>query len=144
MLRRSYFAVFAIALAGCASYSVNVASSPDGATLWWQNGAQIGATPQTLSFEHDPKYVNGNCFQVHGVTAVWTSGATRHSLSPLRLCNGPGDYYLRLDRPGDAPGLQTDLRIAEMRARQRALQEQQALEAWGEAAGALGYVLGSQ
>ena len=136
-------AFLAVALAGCAStYTVNVDATPPGATLSWQGGATIGRAPQSINFNPDPAYMNGNCLRALGLTATWTSGATAHSDPVLHLCNGPTQYFLKLDRPANAPGLATDLRVAEMLLAQRIQQEQAAMESLGEAAEEIGKAIG--
>lgn len=100
--------------------------------------------------------MSNGCLLAQGVIATWTSGARAETASTLRLCNGPAtQYQFHVERPKDVPGLNVDLRVAAMviqqrlevatlREKQRIVQEQEALKAWADAAGALGYLLGSQ
>lgn len=148
------------ALSGCSApqYVVNVSATPPGATLTQHDGSQLGEAPTYLTYQHDPLFVSNGCMLVQGVTATWTSGAKASTAPTLRLCNGAAYQYrfhVNLERPKTAPGLDTDLDVAKMiiqqrldaatlREQQRIVQEQQALQAWAEAAGALGYLLGSQ
>ena len=132
----------AVVLSGCSAYNLNVTTIPDGATLYWQQGGQIGAAPQLLNFEANPAYMNGNCFQVQGVTAAWTSGAKAQSSQVILLCNGPGDYHVTLERPANAPGLDADLRVAVMMMQHRIAQEQLVNQYMMEASSDLGEALG--
>ena len=77
------------------------------------------------------------------MTATWMSGATSQSERVLKLCNGPGQYHLRLNRPANAPGLGADLRVAMMKERHKMEKELIATEQAMEAAETMGDALGT-
>ena len=133
-------ATAAFAVGGCASaYTLNVTASPDGATIS-QNGRVLGQAPLAVSFDADPNYQQGGCLRAQGVKATWTSGASASSTPVIRLCHPVS--HVHLERPVDAPGLNTDLRIAELRAEQKMIQQERLIEEAGKTAEALGALIG--
>lgn len=52
------------------------------------------------------------CAAIAGVTYTWPSGAKATSANPIRLCGEQSTFRVHLERPKDAPGLETDLKNA--------------------------------
>ncbi|MYJ75574.1 MAG: hypothetical protein F4089_10965, partial [Gammaproteobacteria bacterium] len=107
-------AVGCLMLSGCI-YTVNYTTEPAGAILTYQDGDPIGMTPVSRDYREDSRYMDDEgCMLVYGVTATWASGARASTGRTIRLCKGIGDYRVHLVRPADAPGLETDIRVATM------------------------------
>ena len=123
------FVLMLAALAGCAStYTLTVTAAPEGAMLAFQDGNAIGEAPVTLTYNADPTYMSGSCFRVMGVTATWTSGAQSRSAPVLPICgSGAAHRMVHLNRPADAPGMDVDLKVAEMRLAERLSEEEMKL-----------------
>lgn len=114
-------------LAGC-STPVLFTSDIEGATVTAATGESYGMTPTQVSFDNDALAdsvdITDGCARITGVTYKWPSGATVSSPNPIRLCGEAGRYVFKLERPKDAPGVETDLKFAieRMRLRQAELQ----------------------
>lgn len=98
----------AFTLAGCATVPaqphalLTYNTVPDGAELF-EGGKSLGAPPVTRTYLGDGK---SNSIQTPDVTAVWPSGAKTSFFTNLNVGD---DRVATLQRPADAPGLQTDL-----------------------------------
>ncbi len=137
MQRLPLVAVFAAFLvSGCSTYAVQVTAVPDGATISWQNGGRIDESPTTIHYSSNARFMSGRCLRAQGITATWTSGAQAHSRPILMLCQGKTTYHLQLNRPPDAPGLSVDLRVAEIKTRQKMIALQEAREEFAKGLGA--------
>lgn len=148
MLRRLATVLMLPIFAGCSGYAIRIDTVPDGATIAWQgSGAQepdsafavYRPRPFTVYL---PKPETGDvidgCYVIKGLMATWESGAESRSDPVMRLCDGPTTYYLRLERPEDEPGLESDLEVQERlwaaRAKHRAEEEEALREEAAEAA----------
>ena len=106
------FALLSLVVPACA-YTVTYTSDPAGALVAYRGGDSIGIAPVTVDYGYDPDYIEPDgCLAVRGVTATWASGARHGTGEWIRLCRGAVDYRVRLARSADAPGLETDIRVA--------------------------------
>ncbi|MFU0842338.1 MAG: PEGA domain-containing protein [Burkholderia sp.] len=115
----------ALLLAGCSTY-VTVQSTPEGATVTDLTGQVIyGIAPVSIEYPEDDLKKNrvpGRCANVPGYRATWKSGATAQTADRVEICDLKGGLTVNLNRPKDAPGLETDLQYALERAQRRAAQ----------------------
>jgi hypothetical protein len=106
-------------LTGCASTPpqnralLTYKTVPDGAELF-EGSVSLGSPPVTRTYHSDGK---SNTIQTPDVTAVWPSGARTSFYTLLTVGD---DRVATLERPAEAPGLQTDLDHAQKFAATRA------------------------
>ncbi len=105
-------------LAGCTTY-VTVETDPEGATVTDPSGTvTYGIAPVEVPFDRRELEAAGSL--VPGFTARWPSGAVASSPTPLFVSDLRFGMTVKLERPKDAPGLETDLQFALERAQKRA------------------------
>ena len=116
----------AFVVSGCSTIAgVTYYTSPDGAMLAYKDGSQQhGITPIRLEYQWDPKFITNGCLNTKGVVATWGSGARAESPIIVTVCEGPGEYTFKLDRPSTADGLDKDMSFAIEVQRSRAMQQQ--------------------
>lgn len=114
-------AALALVLTGCSTV-VEFASDIEGARVTSADGTTAGITPVQVTYDNDAldaaRGADG-CAAIAGVTYTWPSGAKATSANPIRLCGEQSTFRVHLERPKDAPGLETDLKNALTRAQQR-------------------------
>lgn len=93
----------------------------------FDTGLVAGVSPVVMYY--DPAalvYRNADgCFLVKGFSVQWVSGATA-AVNPVTLCGSTyDDYFLTVNRPATAPGLEKDLQFA-LQLQTLAAQQQQA------------------
>lgn len=114
-------AALALVLTGCSTV-VEFTSDIEGARVTRADGTTAGITPVQVTYDNDAldaaRGADG-CAAIAGVTYTWPSGAKATSATPIRLCGEQSTFRVHLERPKDAPGLETDLKNALTRAQQR-------------------------
>lgn len=108
-------------LAGC-STTVNFVSDIEGASVSTVAGQSYGITPTSVNFDNDALAAtreSDGCSRIQGVIYKWPSGATIASPNPIVLCGDRSSYTVKMDRPSDAPGVETDMKYAIDRMRKR-------------------------
>ena len=122
----------ALILSGCSSATLQFASDPEGAVVRTSgNGSVLGTTPFSVSVDPDSlaRYATSpGCYRLpYGYDFIWESGAKVSTASPLDMCSmtsGKNQVFrFSFSRPKDAPGLETDLRVALKNAQERARRE---------------------
>lgn len=122
----------ALILSGCSSATLQFASDPEGAVVRTSgNGSVLGTTPFSVSVDPDSlaRYATSpGCYRLpYGYDFIWESGAKVSTASPLDMCSmtsGKNQVFrFSFTRPKDAPGLETDLRVALKNAQERARRE---------------------
>ena len=121
----------ALILAGCQT-TVNFTSDIPGALVTGASGQVFGETPAEIVFDDDALNASRNpidrCARIPGVTYTWKSGAQAATPSPILLCGDSRVFHVKMDRPKEAPGVETDLRYALDVQRRREIQLQHELE----------------
>ena len=119
-------------ISGCASpvYYLSISTYPEGAKLSYQGSNQaIGTAPTVLTYPVDARYMSNGCYKAAGFAATWMSGAKAASEPVVLLCHGVGTQHsLILQRPASIPGLDGDMRIAELHLKHRLEQERRQQE----------------
>lgn len=112
----------ALALAACAllvtgcgmsnarTVTLQIHSLPEGAAIL-QNGAVVGTTPTTVTYNATAQFDAGQCITVQPLTAHWASGATSAVAPTLCPATGYSQQYTFL-RPAGVAGAEVDARIA--------------------------------
>lgn len=122
-MRTRFFpvALALILLTGC-STTVTFVSDIEGASVTTKSGQSYGLTPVSVQFSSDvldaSRQADG-CARIPGVRYRWPSGAQADSPDPIVLCGNNSDMVVRVDRPTEAPGTETDMKNALERLRQR-------------------------
>jgi hypothetical protein len=114
--RRSFCALTCVLLlAGCQT-TVSFTSDVPGAVVTGASGQVYGETPAEINFDDDTLNASRNpvdrCARIPGVTYTWKSGAQASTPTPIVLCGDSRVFQVHLDRPKQAPGVETDLRYA--------------------------------
>lgn len=131
-MKRYFVLIACFGLAGCAHRSpltLTYNCAPAGALLvQQQNESVIGICPSSYRYEFPPHFFKNVEANVIGVTARWASGATASTPKLVTLYSANGmQQQITLMRPSDAPGLESDQKVAAEYAANPALRT----EAWG-------------
>lgn len=105
----------ALLLTGCGTpntrtVTLQIHSLPEGAAIL-QNGAVVGTTPTTVTYNAAAQFGAGQCITVQLLTAQWASGATSAVAPTLCPATGYSQQYTFL-RPAGVAGAEVDARIA--------------------------------
>ena len=138
-----------VSLAACSTATpdnptLTIRTSPEYATISPLNGGWRSISPATVNFDNPVRDSGTGCFVVSGFRATWLSGAVESTPSRINLCGNYSSYEQVINRPSNAPGLDHDLTFAGQQAAASAAQRQRSFDAWSDAAGVWGKVLGQK
>lgn len=115
-------------LCGCNTLTMNYTCNPAGATLYQNDGQNLGLCPNAVNYGLTAEDKQRGYLNIPGTTAKWVSGASSYTTPTItvNLANGH-NQSLNFERPRDVAGYDIDANYA-LKLQRNAIMAQQAQE----------------